>query len=549
MTSPIYSTSFAETLSVAMNDFHEALTKRWREKYVEAVKADDYDYPTVIQRPATPTDQQMWEAHTKAARCHIVFGDCAYIKWVEGGQKGSLSAVTCDGDTGVDKPTETSGTPADGGGMVTVPTHIRCGIGDNLKLIDQWAYSERDNVYYKLPLFDTHDLHQLKSAHDGFVKIGSTLGLEAGKGSANVGEFKPIHERELVGKVEDVSAERGRGQDFWAGWTGLAASRAKEGFFSSCIPSLDNQSGITGSLANLYATRAAIIQKGRNDALYWAQWATRSCDDKATVRTDLRNGWNTLTGIGTAVSVLAAASVVGAEVAVAGETLQLVGFLGTTLLPGVATEGYKYEVQDIVNHLNTKIDELNRTLSNLEDEYMGKVSELQSTLYSVHSYNLELYDLTRNNAHGDHNGDGAGDYTANVDDIMRIGESCFEAGDMYNDLLPPMDHTSDADKDLAGQDGKPTRADTAVLDVRDQLRGFLSTTTGRYVVAGKQVEAAARDYANTDADQKDAFDRIMSDWEKSHVDDVHVHGDPDDLAKSTDRGAGHPGQNDGKEYE
>lgn len=554
MVEPIYDTNFAQTLSKAMDEFQEALTKRWRETYIEAVTNISYDFPVVIQRPVSPTMAQLWETHTAAARQHIGRNYCKYVDWVEGGQEGSLSDVHCDGKTGASEPVEIAGLPADGGGMVTVPPNIDCGVGGNLELIDQWSRGERDNIYYKLPFFDKHDLHKLEDAHDDFIRMAKRMGLTPSKKSQSepsVGHFPELEDRDLVTHVQDASSERSEGKDFWAGWTGLAASRAGNGFFASVSPTLNNQSIIVGALANLYAKRAAIIMKGRNDALYWSQWGAKSCDDKVTVTTDHRDGWATVTGIGDAILLTGGFSPVGATV---GAAFVLTGFLGSEFLPKTSHEEYAHSVEEIVNKVNSQVDDLNKELTKQEGDYTKSVNDFQGELNNVNSFNLELYDLTQNNASGDGAGD-PGSYSANVDDILRIGEACYEAGDAYNDLLPILSGTSGADGDLADKDGKASTGDKAVLDVREQLKGFLSTTTGRYVVAGNETKAAAREYSKTDQDQAEAFRRVMTDWDDLGVGDVDVHGDgsAEDEAEATDRGdygKGDPGEraHDGEDY-
>lgn len=397
MSPTIYDTNFAHTLSTAMNDFHTALTKRWREKYIEAIKNDNYDYPTYIVRTGSAMDQPLWEAHTKAARLHIVFGHCKYIQWVDDGQHGSLSAVQCDGDTGTDGDTvEVPGTPADAEPWVKVPPHIVCGIGSNLRTIDEWAYSERDTIYYKMPLFDTHDLLALENAHDDFVTAGQRLGLNRKPDHAAT-TFEPTNDSDLLNIVNALSGERGRDTDFWAGWTGLAADHAKDGFFKTCGPSFDNQSGIVGSLANLYATRGAIIQKCRNNTLYGAQAATKAFDEKATTKTDLREFWNDVNGLGAAVTVYGSVETAGAG-AVVGASLLLAGWLGGKFFPSVSTIDYAHDIEEIVNKLNTKIDDLNRGLEDMEGTYEQKVKQLQDTINGIKSADLELFDLTKNNA-------------------------------------------------------------------------------------------------------------------------------------------------------
>lgn len=532
-TKPIYDTHFASTLSQAMDDFHEALTKRWREKYIEAIKDDSYDYPTVIERPTAPSAQQLWDAHTKAARSHLVFGSCKYVEWVESGQEGSLSAVTCDGDTGVEEPTKVPGTPADGGGMVTVPPHIKCGIGNNLKLIDQWAYGERDNVYYKLPLFDAHDLHKLETAHDDFMKIGGKLGLEADTDNSDPDvHLSSLKSRDLYNNVENMRPGDSDDEDFWVGWTGLAAQNAKHNFFNYTGTVMSNQSMVTAGLANLYAARSAIIQKARNDTLYWCQWATKACDQKATVTTDLRDGWTALEGVGDGLVALGAWTGVGAA---GGATCVLVSFLGSTFFPEINHEEYKHSVKEIVNTLNDKIDDLNKSIQDHENSYQITAMKLQDSVDQANKRSVELPDITENNPHGDHAsrpGD-AGSYDADLDEIMALGKRSHDAGADYNKLLPMLDGTSDAETSLAGEDGDPTGGDKCVLHVRDQFKGFLRVTTARYVVAGAEVQNSARAYANADADVQDKFHRLMHDGTTSYDPgdvDIHGGGDPKDIA-------------------
>lgn len=393
--------------------------------------------------------------------------------------------MTCEGDTGADE----GGVDLIGpdGQPETVQPNIECGMGSILEAVENWAWGERETTYYELPLFDMHDVGALETAHDNFLTIGAQLGLEAGSGSsADTGSFTPMSERELVGKVQDVSGERGQGQDWWAGWTGLAASRAKAGFFDSCAPTINNQSGIAGSLANLYAARSAVIEKGRNDALCWIQWATKSLKETQPVTTNLVYGWKTVQGIGTAITISGGWSGVGAAV---GASVILTGFIGENLIPNITSEEYKHDLVDVVETLNTKINDLNSTVDGLELEYSNEVLELQDTIFGIHSYNLELYDLTQNSADGDHEGNGAG-YTANVEDILKIGQSCYEAGDLYEGLLSTIAATSSADKHLADKDGAATTGDTALQEVRTMFEGFLRTSAGRYEVAGDQTKAA-----------------------------------------------------------
>ncbi len=551
----------AANLSKAMNDFHEALTYRWREVVSQKIMAAENDYPTRIARPGSPHEAPLWNYSSASAACHLrgVNAGCSYVAWVEGGQEGDLSSVTCEGKTGVDESEGGVELIGPDGQPETVGPTIECGMGSILATVEDWAWGERETTYHELPLFDMQDVGAIETAHDNFLTIGAELGLEAGPGSAaGAGSFSPMSERELVGKVQDVSGERGQGQDWWAGWTGLAASRAKAGFFDSAAPSINNQSGIAGSLANLYSARGAIIEKGRNDALYWIQWSTKSLKEKQSISTNLVPGWKTVQGIGGAISIAGGWSGVGGAV---GAAVTLVGFIGENLIPSHKSEGYKHDLVEVVETLNSKVTELSSTVESMELEYSNEVLTLQDTIFGIHSYNLELYDLTQNSADGDHEGNGEG-YTANVEDILKIGQACYEAGDLYEDLLSTIAATSSADKHLADKDGAATSGDTALLDVRTMFEGFLRTSAGRYEVAGDQTKAAAEAYAKVDTDQQAAYNRITEDWTEAGVGVDDPDFDENAEAGATDRGpdkpsGGHPsqgggnspGQGDGEEYE
>lgn len=556
----ITGTAHAATLSSAMNDFHEALTFRWRELVVQRIQAVE-DFPTRVRRSVSAANHvPLWDHLSAPAVHHLrgAGGGCAYVAWVEGGQEGSLGGVTCDGKTGV---TDEEGVEVMGpnGRMETVPPFIECGMGQILGEVENWAWGEREYTYYELPLFDTQDMGAINDAYDTFIAVGGQLGLEAGSGSgSDVGSFTPVSERELVGKAEDLSGARAQGQDWWAGWTGLAASRAKAGFFDSVTPTTNNQSGMVGCLANLYAARGAIIEKGRNDSLYWIQWATKSLKETQAISTDLVAGWKVMQGIGSAIAISGGWTVAGGAI---GASIALVGFCGENLLPSVKTEGYAHDLVAVVEKLNTKVTELNTELDTMETEYTGEVNNLQSTVFGIHSFNLELYDLTQNNPGGDDHG--ADDYTANVENILKIGQTCYEAGEFYDGLWPRIAQTSDADAHLTDKDGAATAGDTALLELRTMFEGFVKTACGRYLVAGDQTVAAAEDYAQVESDQQGAYERIMDDWEEAGVGDHDSSLNPGQEADATDRGdydpyADHPAlggadpgaaTGDGEDYE
>lgn len=536
----IRGTNHARKLTAAMNDFHRALTRRWRELVCQAVIEDRQDFPTTIRRPIGRHNYQplAWDAWSVPARHHLnSSAGCAYVNWVKGGQVGSLSAVSCSGQT--DAHRETQLPDLQRGDMVTVPPNIYCGMGDLLRQVEDWAWGEREELYYKLPLFDRHSLAALEIAHDTLIQIGAELALVPAEGSApHVAEgFPSLESRDIQRYVSGISPEDGEGQDWWAGWTGLAASRAGSGFFASVVPTLRNQSLITGALANLYSYRATIIEKGRNDGLFWIQRATAKLDETELYGTDLVPYWKAMQGVGMAIALRGAWV---PKVGAIGGLVTLIGFIAENLLPGTEVEGPSHDIQDVVEWLHDRIRTLNDQIDVAEQEYQDLVFQFREKLYRAHSYNLELYDLTQNNPDGDRGDRSPGSFHVEIYRILRIAEYCYRAGDSYANLLPMIDRTTIADAHLADADGRPTPADTILLELRDQLQGFLRTTCGRYLIAGEQVHHAAELYAETDLNNRKAFEDVMGEWEKRGVGDYDLPFDPEEYAQPTDRSEANP---------
>jgi hypothetical protein len=554
----ITGTNHAETLSAALDAFCRALTRRWREEVCNAIVVGDPSFPRWIRREASPAStnsmvsairtifpnvgrggELRWDCWSAEARSHLELGSaCAYIWWVDHGQEGELSAASCLGYT--------DGRQDAHGG--SVPDQIECGMGLILEQVADWAYAEREHVFSQLPLFDRHDVSALEAAHDALIRLGAELGLEAADGSDESlgGSFDDMHEREITTVAASIFSREGVDNDWLAGWTGLAARQFKSGFAASVIPTVNNQSKIVGVLANLYAARAAIIEKGRRDALYWIASATVSLDQTEVVTTDRDNFWVAVEGIGMATAVVFAPSVVGSAV---GAGIALVGFMGQYLDPGSTTEVYANDMVEVVDRLDDEINNLNVALGGLEIGYSSDVDRLRETIHGIHSYNLELYDLTENPAEGDHDepigdpdedndGDPGWDdtsFTADIAAVLEFGDSCYTAGELYASLLPIIADTRRADQHLADKDGRPTLADRRLVEVRDRLEEYLKTSCGRCLVAGDELRAAAEAYVHVDTTQRDQFNRIMAGWEAPDLGELASDFDPQEYAEATDR--------------
>jgi hypothetical protein len=518
-------------VEAALVEFHKALTKRWREEVAEKILDLSYAFPSSVNRSANPTEPPLWPYYSTEARHHFVSGPCSYMEWATGGQDSSLSSVSCEGKTGVDQDTEVM--EINGNGMVILPPRIDCGMGTVFEQVEDWAWGERDFVFYAVPQFDNQDLARLEEAHREVLDAGKTLKLEKDSGSdESIGSFEPASDRDLsiaIGKVDDL---QGGMKDWLTSWTGLSADRYKGGFASSVNPTAYNQSMIIGGIANCMAERAAIIEKGRNDSLYWIDWATGSFGERTTETQSLVKGWKVIQGIGTATTSLGAWN---PPVAASGAAIILFGYIGENMFPEVRTEGYKHSIKDVLTEIRTHLKDLKNTIEELESYYNNDVIGLQGFVNDIHSFNLELYDLTENNAAGD-NSEQDGQFSANPTDILNLAKNCYEAAEYYEPLVSKLTSTSDADADLSGKDGEATYADKELIEIRDQLIEFLKTTCARYITAGEQIEAAAQSYDETDSDQESAFDRAWDDWNSGDHSAPETDWDPGKEAEATDRG-------------
>lgn len=541
----------ADNLATALDRFEQALTRRWREEMCGRLSLGMDDYPRSI-RASAKSASPAWDYTRYPNWLHIQVGNCAYVDWALSGQVSDLSAVSCPGYTGASADMWTD---PDTGELGYVPAQIECGMDRVLLQVADWAYAERQHVSEQLPLFTSHDMAALRAAHDTFVELGMRLGQEPAADPASGTPFRPVSDREIGSDVAWLAGDR-EGADWWVGWTGLAASRARSGFFASVTPTLNNQSRILAALANLYAERVAIIEKGRNDTLYWLAWATRSLDD--TVMVEDRAGWLALQGLGMGVSTALGWSGAGAVV---GAAISLFGFLGEHLA-GTTREQFMHDMVALVGRLNDEIGDLNSGIGGKEIGYSANVTALRETIHEVHSYNLELYDLTRNDPDGDVTCRDTA-FDADIGTILGVSQRCYELAEAYAALLPTLADTAIADRHLADKDGRPTLADRKLLEVRDLLTDLLQTTTARYLVAGRQVQDAAEGYVETDfanAEDIETFNRTIADWEKARFGPPEVGFDPEAHAAATERPAGWaavredgsagppPGAGDGEEY-
>ncbi|MEV0901258.1 hypothetical protein [Actinoplanes sp. NPDC049802] len=394
------------------------------------------------------------------------------------------------------------------GTEVATPNEIPCGMNSIMQHVEYWAHSEGSAVLGKLPQFDRHDQRAIESAQQALLAIGAAVGLESAAGS-DAG-FTPASNADLKNKIVKLVGEDGENGGWYVGWTGLAANRLKGGFFASIAPTLHNQAGIAASIHNLYSARGTIIQEMRAGSLKILSDAGKALDATKEVTTDLNPVWQTFQGMGTALSI---AGGWNPALGAVGASVQLIGILGQNFAPKIKNTVYAHDVEAVMTALWSHLDEQANDLLARENDYNNGIHSLRDTVFGIHSFNLELYDLAENTATG--NIGKREDFHIDIDGVLELADTCFECAAIYeNQLIPRIAAVQAADASLATADGSEGAADPKVKAMVVEYGEYLMTTCGRLYTAGEQIKAAAQSYAAMDTDAGTAFRSVMEDWDE-----------------------------------
>ncbi|MBF9127942.1 hypothetical protein I0C86_02855 [Plantactinospora sp. S1510] len=513
----IYDTNFYARLEAEVNGFRKALTKRWRQETAIACWQND-TVKTAFHRYQAPYGEDLWDYCDPINRLHLVYGPCEVVEWAKSDQQGGMPS--CPGR--INSQQQTSGlllTTDRYGNEVIAPSEIDCGMDSIMQSVEYWAYCEGSEVLAKLPKFDRHDQRAIEDAQQAILAIGAALGLQSSAG------FVPASNADLINKIDKLVGASGQNGLWYQAWTGLAADALKDGFFASIAPTLFNTAGIAGSIHNLYSARGTIIQEMRSGSLKILSDASKALDETRVVTTDLNPVWQTFQGMGTALSIAGGWVPVAGAV---GASVQLIGIMGQNFAPKIKHTVYAHDVEAVITALWGHLDEQANDLFSRENDYNNGIHSLHDTVFEIHSFNLELYDLTENTATGSGSQEG---FHVEVDTVLEFADTCFECAEFYEQrLIPKIGDVQAADASLATKDGSEGPADPKVKALVVEYSEYLKTACGRLYAAGEQIKAAAQAYAATDADAKAAFDATMADWDEPPAPSEAL-----DWAQDTDR--------------
>jgi hypothetical protein len=503
----IRDTNFAATIQTSVDGFQKALAKRWRERVASDINAAVYDFPKKFRRLDDSHERRggQWDYTDPINRMHFAYGNCRFVRWAEGDQSSDLSSVTCPGSTNENGGRSYTETADRSGRTVRIPDTIPCGMGSVLAEVDGWAWQEAHELFLAVPKFDAHDQDALDRANTALLRIGDRLGLQDNGGDRGFGFGSNGDLTALSYKLGESSSSDAT---WWEGWTGLTATYLKDGFFSSVVPTVSNQGALAGAASNLVAGRAAVIDKTRASVLELIDGAAQALDAKTESKTSYVTSWKIVKAFGDALSVVGIFNKVAGG---AGSVVKLVGSIGDLLNPAGAQLEYSSSIETAMQQLWERVGDVKRELTGREDEYTQAAGRLRDAVYGLHSFNLEMYDLTENSATGSGDHDG---YHVNVAMVMEVADTCFECAEIYEEqLIPLLGDVESAESHLADEAGDHTAGDTNLIELITEFRGYLTTACGRLYTAGEEVKAAAEAYVATDEEQRSIFDKTMAEWD------------------------------------
>ncbi|RSN47622.1 hypothetical protein DMC64_10210 [Amycolatopsis sp. WAC 04197] len=509
---------YKRMLEGALDDFWQALTKRWMEDAVDAM---------THLSPAVPCAAEPWAWQWPAESYgHLSGADdfCGYLTWVMDGMHGHYKDVHCDGWN------------------PQTQKYVECHVERNLAQIERLAWNRRQEVAKFVPQLEGPDLAKLEAAHNTFLNVAGNLGFQDKNGRVT----ELLGQGAVVRNVEWLDGATSAAEPWFIEWTGLAAQQFREGFFASIAPTMANQSLILASLSTLYSTRAATIQATRLNIVKRLNWATKKLDEKVTLKVFTADSIlekvdqaKTLHGIATTLlsagaklsKVVKTVDEAGGKVlGPAGAVLDLAVFAGG-IIKGLTVEQDAMSLQDILQKLTTSIQDEHNALSGLESDFGANVLTLQKAIAGVHSYNLELYDLTANKLPNQTDRAKYHGVQVQVYFVLRLAQTCFEAAEAYSAQLRILSEADSADRHLAGRDEQTCTGDDTTLEIRDAVEQFMRTSCARFLLAGEQLRNAAEAYARTDGELSDDLKKMFANWENANKDRGKIDPNPETVER------------------
>ncbi|MCT2584998.1 hypothetical protein [Actinophytocola gossypii] len=342
-----------------------------------------------------------------------------------------------------------------------------------------WVTEVRAQVEPMIAVYDSQDLSKLESAFNDLHAAAALLGERSAVGD----------DSGLPTLTNKINGRSGDADDFTK-WAGISGEAFRNNFGQTVDPTMENQADLATSLLNLYDGRACIIDAARSNTLTAFQRATEK------IRETVASGEENARWAFVNVAIIA----VGFASAGAGAVLAGGAIIGGYLDSKNPDQKYANEIKDVVVGLMTDLGQAGIDAHTAENEWFGKVTELQRSIASVPSAELELYDFSGQTANS--SAPPAGGFEVSVEQVDKLAQYCFEASEEYERVLGKVLGTDAADGELTGENDVETAGDQELKDTRDSLISFLRTTCARYYEAGSRLHDTAREYYGVETDNE-----------------------------------------------
>lgn len=497
MSGSVYSAS----LSAALNDFWQTLERRWVKDAGQTLRGG------TSQINGAPSPAR-WQVPVES-RGHLT--TCPIVAWAvnDGTQATRPSADACDGWS------------------VPDAKYVECRAADVFSQVGDWAWAKREQLSAAIP--DLAGGPELSSLDDAQTSLAAA--------EEKMRPDDSLDANALPGVVNLLSGENNSNNRLWMeGWTGIAAESLKVGFLASVGPTLKNQCILVTWLANCYALRGTTIHATRNNNLHLIAQATRDLFEAAPPSADTSkeklavDAVSQVWSISTKVIEAAGSELPGSV----GTALDLIGF-ALSVREAKPNEGLRFpQLSDFFTHLDSAVRTLHSDLDKAEADYQKAITTIEHQVAGVDHTWLELYDFAHAPKHDENSSSGGPGFTADVATILDLSQHCYDAAEAYSGLLSDVAKASYADGQLVGRGVVPTAADTALIELRNDVESFFQKTTARYLAVADRIKKAAEKYAEGDAHQKALFDRIMQDWANAEEGEYGQRGTKIDLDPRTD---------------
>jgi hypothetical protein len=475
---------YSASLSAALNGYWQTLEVRWTKDTGKTL----YGGTSAISGAPEPL---RWQVPPESWR-HLQ--TCPVVAWAMNDGTPASRPDSCDGWS------------------VPDTKYVECKALDVFRQVGDWAWAKREELARAVPdLAGGPELSFLEEAHTSLASVNSALQSEGSLGDHAL--------RSMVDWLSTGDPNSSQVRGWMKGWSGLAADSLAGGLFMSVKPTLHNHTTLTEWLGNCYSVRSTIIHTTRNNVLNLIGRLTGELNEVAVAKPlDLAKEKLVVSAASQAWTIAKIGVEALAKFSHVGTVISLIGFALGNIDTAGKTEFKFAQLSEFFSHVDTGVRTLHSEMDSAEAEYANAVTAIDQAIAGTDRSKLELYDFTHHSPDGDSSDPSPKDqYAVDVNTVLEMAQYCYDVAEIYSGLLNKLATTAYSDGQLAGRGVAPTAADRGVVQLREDIESFFTTTTARYLTAGDRIKAAAKLYVQNDEYQRERYEKTISEWRTAGV--------------------------------